>query len=104
MDHRTRIRRLEDKEDLIDAIKSVAGREPPGVRHFLNLLSQPDVLPYTIGYFDGANEFRHTCQIFAAPWDCVMQDEALNETVRTVWDGDEETRYADWCDPCRNAL
>ena len=109
MDQRARIRRLEDKEDLIDAIKAVTGKEPPGIRHILNLLAQPDIIDMTVGYFDGAKGSGHTCQIFSEPWDCIMQDEAMNETIRSnEWleDGTPigTLLHEEWCDPCRQRV
>lgn len=102
--HRARIRRLEEKEDLIDKIKEISGVEPPGVRHLLNLLAQPDVLDMTIGFFDGAKSMKHTCQIFADPWDCILEDEAKNDTIRGIgWMEDVplEALREEWCEPCR---
>lgn len=109
MEHRARIRRLEDKEDLIDAVKAVVGREPTGIRQVLNLLAQPDILDYTIGYFDGAKSMGHVCRIFAEPWNCILEDEAKNETIRGVAWADEDPSlgvllHEEWCDPCRNKV
>lgn len=109
MDRRARIRRLEDKEDLIDAIKTLTGREPSGIRQVLNLLAQPELLDMTIGFFDGAKTSGHTCRIFNEPWDCILEDEAKNETLRaTFWMGEDGTigpiLHEEWCDPCRNRV
>lgn len=107
MERRTRIRRLEDKEDLIDAIKAVVGREPAGIRQVLNLLAQPELLDMTIGYFDAAKSSGHVCRIFAEPWDCEMEDESKNETVRRFMispDGIGDALREEWCQPCREKV
>ena len=104
MEERERIKRMEEKEDLIDEIKATIGREPQGLRQILGLLSHPDVLETALIFLKGLDR-KHACLIYPSPWNCARESEAKYETVKWGWGvvGYNDAEVHDsWCVPCQH--
>ena len=107
MDRRERVRRMESKEDLMDLIKSVAGREPAGVRHILTLLTHDDVVDAAIDFLTSSKNVHPRCSIYTdGTWSCIQEYEAKTETIWSSKHMAEDEAYGasyheDWCDNCR---
>lgn len=107
MDRRERVRRMESKEDLMDLIKSVAGKEPAGVRHILTLLTHEDIVDAAVDYLNGSRRLNHRCTIYTeGGWSCIQEYEAKTETIWSPRHIAEDEAFGtpyheDWCDNCR---
>lgn len=108
VNERERIKRWEEKEDLIDEIKSVLGHEPQGMRQFLALMTHPDLVDHVASYFKllSNQAGKHACQLYEAPWDCAREAEAKYETIKYGWLGAGSGVGFDesWCEPCRQRV
>lgn len=109
MDRRERVRRMESKEDLMDLIKSVAGREPAGVRHILTLLTHDEIVDAAVDFLSGSKQVAHRCSVFTeGSWSCLQEYEAKTETIwsprhMAVFEAAGVEYYEEWCDSCRKA-
>lgn len=107
MDRRERVRRMESKEDLMDLIKSVAGREPVGARHILTLLTHADVVDAAIDFLKGAKQVDHQCSVYTeGGWSCIQEYEAKTETIWSPrhlaeFEASGIPFHEEWCDNCR---
>lgn len=107
MDRRERVRRMESKEDLMDLIKSVAGREPAGVRHILTLLTHREVVDAAVDFLASSKTVTHRCEIFTeGSWSCVQEAEAKTETIWSpthlaTFEAYGVPYFDAWCEPCR---
>lgn len=107
MDRRERVRRMESKEDLMDLIKSVTGREPAGARHILTLLTHGDIVDAAIDYLSGSRRVDLRCTTYTSgSWSCVQEWE---EKTSTIWSPKQLAEdeafgtsfHENWCDNCR---
>lgn len=98
---------MESKEDLMDLIKSVAGREPAGARHILTLLTHVDIVDAAVDYLTGSKRVYLRCTIYTSgSWSCVQEWE---EKTATIWgpkraaedEAFNASFHEDWCDNCR---
>lgn len=102
---RERNDRWNEKEDLIDRIKSIAGIEPPGIRQLLIILAHPDMVQHTIRFFN-TRDVKNRCQLYDYPWSCAREAEAKYETIKFGWLGAGAGVGFDesWCQPCRDRV
>ena len=106
MDRRERISRQSAKEDLVDNINKIFGREPAELRHILSILCHEDLIDETIDYLKGAKTVEHVCIVYPeGGWSCSQEYEAALETI---WSGrylgaeaSSAAYYELWCEPCR---
>jgi len=107
MNHRERAQRMASKEDLMDLIKSVAGKEPAGIRHILTLLTHEDIVEAAIDFLEGSRRVDLRCTIYTSgSWSCIQEWE---EKTSTIWSprqlAEDEafgtSFHEDWCDNCR---
>lgn len=106
MDRRERINRQAAKEDLVDNIVKIYGREPRDIRLVLTLLSHDDLIDEVVDYLQGAKIVEHVCVVYPeGGWSCSQEYEAKLETI---WSGrylgaeaSSEAFYELWCEPCR---
>lgn len=100
-----RLNRWNAREDLIDAITSTRGVEPPGVRQTLDALIHPDVIEEAIKYLQGLN-VKQTCLLYDQPWNCAREAEAKYMNIRFGWTGGAGGIGFDesWCEPCRERV
>lgn len=107
MDRRQRVKRMQAKEDLMELIKSVAGREPAGVRHILTLLTHGEVVDAAIDFLKDSTRVDHRCTIYTeGSWSCIQEYEAKTETIWSPRHIAEDEAYGvlyheQWCDNCR---
>lgn len=103
MEERERIRRWNDKEDLIDEVRAALGKEPIGLRQALAVLSHPEILEHTIKYFTSLDDNKHVCVKHAPPWDCAKETESRYDDSDYWWLNSPHTKVipGHWCNPCR---
>jgi hypothetical protein len=94
--------RLNDKEDLIELMQTVVGRDIPGVREVIKLLSHPAVIEETNRYFSVLNPAT-MCLNYQAPWNCAREGDARYENMQFGWVGGANgIGYSEWwCENCR---
>lgn len=92
---------VDEKEELVDRILHLYGREPDNLRPILNLLTVPSILPFTKKFVNGSDP-NTKCQFYTAPWNCALESEAKYENERHGWLAQGgELAYQWWCNNCR---
>lgn len=96
---------LQDKEDLIDRIRELAGIEPLGIRPMLRVLAHPEMISQTISYFQSL-DVTTKCLNYEAPWSCAKEAEARYENIKYGWLGGTNGVGFDesWCENCRKKV
>lgn len=94
--------RLNEKEDLLDRINALVGRDIPEARLVLKLLAHPDVIEQTNRYFSVLDPTT-MCLNYTAPWNCAREADARYENMQHGWIGGANgVGYSEWwCDNCR---
>lgn len=102
MEERERIRRWNDKEDLLDEIKATFGVEPPGIRQALAILTHPEIIEHAMSYLK-THDNKHVCTKYESPMTCDQEDDFRYESATRTWLNSDSTVVipGHWCEPCR---
>jgi hypothetical protein len=98
--------RVDEREELVDRILYLHGREPQNLRPVLNILVVPSVIPFAKRYINGKDSTSRCLYFPGGNWNCARESEAKIEHAKfdaLLQGGD--IGYQWWCENCRtNAM
>lgn len=93
----------DEKDELLDRIGELKGAVPVGLRSFLRLIVEPDVIEYTKRYIESA-DLQSRCLVYPYPWSCIREADAHLQNITNGWLGAPGVIDPTWCDNCRKKV